>query len=240
MYQGNMYMFSIREITIKRIRYISAFLFLLCSGQTYTGNGWSKKVVSPLWQNTVRRTHAIRTGIARFYYTSNPENLLDQTNVPADIKLILDAHAHEVQNIFTCAARRKWKRICNEPWLPDYFIKHGVERYENAQRLGMFIQQRNLALMQVATKYLYHIPTRPYEVSNDNYWTIAKKVEGSHTRHIPHWNIPIHHEFPYLNDNQITQLRIIEKELPYKDLHGGNIIVTGKCITIIDTDRNAM
>src|SRR5437868_4396136 len=89
--------------------------------------------------------------------------------VPEEIKIILDKHASTWQELLAQWHARHDERagqnVMETPLLPGYFIKYGIERVSNAQRLKKVIDEHKLNLLSVAEKYLYHVPGRPMDLS---------------------------------------------------------------------------
>ncbi len=150
----------------------------------------------------------------------------DKTNVPDEVRAKLDAHAPEVRLIAKRFSKDKYacggKNVSTRRWLPGCYIKYGHERYYNAQYLANFIRERNLNLLGVAEKWLYHVPGRPYTLTSNNYVTIAKQVVPSN-------------DFDPI-DEHWTQLG----QLPHYDIQTSNFVLADGKIVIIDTDIHAM
>lgn len=153
----------------------------------------------------------------------------DKTNTPPEVTTILNQHNTEIKD-FSKQLRGEqllWgKGVWQPEWLPGYFIKGGIERVINAQRLQQFIDENNLDQIAVAKKYLYHVPGRPYKLSSDNYLVITQKAEG------------VHSDWESLSPTQHAQLlkvMDIHNDLDYK-----NFLVTPEKVTIVDTDSRSM
>ena len=162
--------------------------------------------------------------------------IFDYTDVPVDVRKELDKKPQEIQAImeqFESVTERSSGEDfarCHESWLPGYCIKYGVERVANAKRLREFIESNELNMVGVPKKYLYHIPTKPFDLDNDNYAVIAEKIEGNPTD-----------DAVTLRDIQRSQMVKVIQELPYIDFGATNILLgKDEKLTIIDTDAFAM
>jgi len=158
---------------------------------------------------------------------------MDSGSLPSEIKIVLNDHAVELQTLLNEYSSRSSARmganVSQKEWLPGYYIKYGIERVANAQKLKYVIDKYKLDLLSVPDKYLYHVPGRPEIESNENYLVIAKEVLGKQGRG------------QCINLQQVKQLCKIAVLAGHYDLHPANYVTTtdGK-ITIIDTDKQAM
>lgn len=156
--------------------------------------------------------------------------------LPAHVQALLDQHAQQLQILANAAHDqphlRMGRHVHEMPWLPGYFIKYGVKRFYNAQKLKSIIQAHRLNLLCVAKKYLYHIPGRPTTLSDKNYLVIVKKVEKDIS--------PSGDQRQILNLEQIQQLCYVALKARHYDLHTSNYILSKGKLVIIDTDSGAM
>lgn len=153
-------------------------------------------------------------------------------NLPYNTEVILDAHVSELKKFLDHCINNDRNQAdantCKKVWLPGYWIKYGVDRVRNAEKLKTTIQEQNLNLITVAEKYLYHIPGTPEQLTNENYLVIAENVSSAQGE-------------KKLSLEYAEQLCKAILHAKYYDLHTGNYILqkNGK-LTIIDTDSTAM
>lgn len=195
---------------------------LLCTNQSWTLQN-SRTVLQRLLATTCH--------IPKRFYCTNGS---DKTDVPAPIKALLDAHTREIQALSAECSRQGivvgGGGVRQVEWLPDWYIKYGIARYINAHIIKAFIAQNKLTLVSMANKFLYHIPHRSYDLSNDNYLVMAQKASGNH---IAGWHL--------LNGQQMDQLIKVELQLEHSDMRPANFVVDHNgIITIVDTDELAM
>lgn len=101
---------------------------------------------------------------------------------------ILNEHVEELQSLLSKynshSSARRGINVSTKPWLPGFFIKYGVERVINAERLKKVIEEHNLDLLSVPEKFLWHVPGRPAELTSENYLVIVNEVQGKNGKSI--------------------------------------------------------
>ncbi len=161
--------------------------------------------------------------------TKKTKEIIDE--LPTDVKNILDAHASELQELLKHADHnaRMGYNVRQKDWLPGYYIKNGIQRVKNAQKLNAVIEEYNLNLLCVPEKYVYHVPGRPDCVSDENYLVIVRKIDGNAGKG------------QCLNVEHVKQLCILAEAAPHYDLHPANYVLRKDgTLVIIDTDAHAM
>lgn len=155
--------------------------------------------------------------------------------VPNEIKQALDKKSHEL-----IALSSKWHERADTRMglntasvtLPNgekYYIKYGIERITNALKVKDVIAKHNLYLLSVPDKYLYHVPGKSEELSDENYLVIAKAIEGK---------CGLGSEIGFFHVQQLYCLAI---EANHYDMHCANYVLTDENkIVIIDTDKYSM
>lgn len=147
----------------------------------------------------------------------------------------LTFHKEELQNIHsewsTQSDYHQGFNVCEFSWLPEYFVKYGIERYENSVKLRNKIMELNLKSLAVPEKYLFRLYDDNMDTSNTNTIVIAKKINGR-----------IGKGSFQVNLDTVKQLCTIAMKTPHYDIHRMNLVLSesdGK-IYIIDTDVAAM
>lgn len=214
---------------MKDFRLLSALLVLSFAQQSYSQD---KPLSAQNWVTTAKT----------FLHGVTFDLVQDKTNVPANVKGLLDAHQQEMQSISDDCNKKNTdpkeqhygNSIFQRSWLPGYFIKWDVERYKNAQGLAIFIEKNRLKI-KVANKWLYHIPGKPFELTNENYLVIAEKAAGEHPPCTRTW------DRDHLSKSQLLQLKQIVNDVPFGDINPTNLTITSDgVVTIIDTDACTM
>lgn len=112
------------------------------------------------------------------------------------------------------------------PWLPHYLIKRDICRIEGMEKIRSCIETYSLDLITVPQKYIYHIPGRPQELNDSNYYIVEPKLAFKK-------NLP----FTVL---EVQQLQTIITHTGYSDLKKSNILrLENNQIAIIDTESSA-
>lgn len=170
-------------------------------------------------------------------YASAADPEVDQTDAPMEIRKTLKEHAQEMQALM--ARFSEEPNAVNGtnthifPWLPDYYVKYGVSRYLNAKNLDEMLALNGMSNdVEVAKKFLWHIPDKPYSVADDHYVVIAKKVTGTKPGEVP----LIH---PRIDAIFKSVQKIIHRGF-HIDMHENNYLITPEKAVIIDTDDEAM
>lgn len=158
-----------------------------------------------------------------------PKHLL----LSSDIQKALDSHASEIKEFLDkCIDKpnaRMGGNVCKKEWLPGYYIKYGIQRVSNAEKLKAVIKKHNLDLLTVAEKYQYHIPGNSDQLSDENYLTVVKEVSGHKG------------QGKNLSVKQVAQLCQVALHAKHYDLHPANYISQKDgTLMIIDTDSHAM
>lgn len=153
--------------------------------------------------------------------------------LPSDIQKALDCHATELKDfLYACNNQpeaRMGVNVCKKDWLKGYYIKYGIQRVHNAQKLAAVIKEHNLDLLSVPEKYAYHVPGTDYQLSDQNYVAIVKEVSGKKG------------QGQNLNEKQMKQLCQVALHAKHYDLHPANYIQQKDgTLVIIDTDARAM
>ncbi len=156
-----------------------------------------------------------------------------QAALPTETKKILDAHATDLTAILnTCKEHtdaRMGFNVSQQKWLPGYYIKYGIERVSNAQKLKHDIAALNLSLLSVPEKYIYQLPSTNGTPSNDNCLVIVKAVEHADNNN------------QKLTREHAKQLCTLAMRANHYDLHARNYLLKQDgTICIIDTDNHAM
>ena len=136
----------------------------------------------------------------------------------APVQTILDSHKQEL-----IEQKKKWDALGQDslvnsigvkqfPWLPDYYVKHGMGRIEGANILKQTIIDNNLNLLDVPDKGAYQD------------LVIAQKIKGTLA--------------PKLTLLQTQQLYVLMDLTHYWDAHGQNLVAANNKIYIIDTGGN--
>ena len=200
------------ELFMKNFR---LFVALLCLSSIYAAQSAERSTL----------LSACTAKISQAFCCGRDKNR-DKTNVSDEVRAKLDAHAPEVRLMATMFSKDKHacggKNVRTRRWLPGYYIKYGHERYRNAQYLENFVRERNLNLIGVAEKWLYHVPGRLYALTGENYLTISKEVVPSN-------------DFDPI-DEHWAQLG----QLPHYDIQTSNFVLADGKVVIIDTDIHAM
>lgn len=153
--------------------------------------------------------------------------------VPQDVAGILKNNTSKIKSFV-----EKCKELTNSPniadahygarvmhggtWLPDYYVKYGIKRVENAEKLKKFIETAKLCSLSVAQKYLYHIPGAPEELLDENYLVIAKEVKDGKEE---------------MSAEQAAQLYHLGYEGGLEDIEPSNYIITKNGqLVVIDTE----
>lgn len=154
--------------------------------------------------------------------------------IPEDVKGILAQHTQELGNLIEFYKQlpkaRLGRNIIQKDWLPDYFIKFGIQRMRNQQKLKRIIADEGFDALAVEDAYFYHIPGKSECLSDNNYIMITKKVLSK----------------PLADNNHLTlkqtqQLWQLALRAKHYDMHPGNYIIDENgTIVIIDTDEFAM
>lgn len=149
--------------------------------------------------------------------------------LPADAKKALDSHASELKEFLKKCNNGMGFNVCKKEWLPGYYIKYGIQRVNNAEKLKAIIKEHNLDLLSVPEKYLYHVPETADQLSDQNYVAVVKEVSGNHGKG------------QFLNEKQVKQLCKVALHAKHYDLHPANYISQKDgTLVIIDTDAHAM
>ncbi|MBS1987154.1 hypothetical protein JST99_04455 [Candidatus Dependentiae bacterium] len=208
---------------MKGFKLLSVLLLFLCANQSH---GQASPLLKQSWSAaTIATLHKLTFEVFRKDPALPPEVFATLTEHSDELKAFSD----ECGGYPLCGGRG----VRQFNWLPGWYIKHGIERFENTKKLNRFIEEHNLDLISPQTKYLLHVPGKPFKYSNKNYLVISKEV--------PRWR-------PALTLGDVAQemalnrqLNKVESELPHWDLQPRNIEDTPNgTVTIIDTDRYAM
>src|SRR5437016_4599728 len=63
-------------------------------------------------------------------------------------------------------------------WLPNFYVKFGIDRFYNAERLQQFIQQNDLDSMGVPQKYIYKYQGDNEQPSNCNSVVVVEEIKN--------------------------------------------------------------
>jgi hypothetical protein len=150
------------------------------------------------------------------------------TTLPSEVIQVLDQHADElIQMLKNC---RESEGHCptetgirHFPWLPQYLVKHTIDRLEGVEILQKCIEYYSLDRLTVPKKYLYHVPGRPSKLSNANYLVIVPVIKRMPERP--------------LTVEEVEQLCVLIHETYFWDIYSENLFFSedGK-ITLIDTE----
>ncbi len=157
---------------------------------------------------------------------------MDMYNIiPDDIKTYLDSHRDMVVKFLQIALRNPdQQNHFNVKYIVDIdcYIKFGIERYFNAQLLMNVVEQQQLDLIHIPTKYLYCVHPSD-NISNDNYIVVVPKVHGRSGYRA------------CLELDQTKQLLKLVINSNYYDMLTCNyILMNNRKIAVIDTDKFAM
>ena len=105
-----------------------------------------------------------RLALAQFALRSRPELIVEsKIDEEQAIQEALDEHCDKLVMLVKKAHNRRRPRhgVWQFDWLPGYYVKYGIRRFETAQMLAQSIQENGLDLIQVPEKRLFHIKGRP-------------------------------------------------------------------------------
>lgn len=172
---------------------------------------------------------------------SNNAYIREHTVSP-ELKDILDAHRKDIKKFikhcdeYSCkkmnsrelrklpGSLEKHTKAWQLPFLPGYFLKHGITRIEGAEKIRAAARSYGLNRITAPEKFLYHIPGRSYELNNLNYFIIAPKLHA-HKKHHP------------FTEQDVKQLCTLIKVTGYCDVHSRNIMrLENNQMAFIDTD----
>jgi len=116
-------------------------------------------------------------------------------------------------------------KVLKYSFLPEYYIKSGINRILGADRINQCIERCNLAYCAVARKYLYHVPGKPQNFDNKNYFVLAKTV---HEDEDTAFTLPM-----------VRDILTVFKETGFNDIFdNNNIIKSYNTAFFVDTDLN--
>lgn len=166
------------------------------------------------------------------------------SNTPPEIKKLLDENAADIEKFVTdVEGYKSWlpklrggASVITFKWLPNAFIKHGPERYFNHLMLKWFIEENDITTFTVAPKFLYHLPGRPNDISDDNYLVVSLVSPGflEDTR-------PYNRIFAPTSEKQKQDYQKIITIYERPELRPTNYLINAdNKVIIIDTDFIAM
>jgi hypothetical protein len=159
--------------------------------------------------------------LCTIFYITLLSTGLRGSELPQDVRIILDQHSLELPELLKC-------RHAKKDWLPRYIMKCGIERVAHSEKLRQVIHNNKLYLLNVPRKYVYQICDKDKAPNNQNSIVVAEYIQGT-----PGINAT-------LNLQQTQQLYCAAIHTPYYDMHCFNYIVTNQTVHIIDTDSRAM
>lgn len=171
------------------------------------------KSISFLFSFSIAFTISASTDFRKKYEVNEP------------LKKVLDEHAgaiaHKLKEV------RSWKLkkhgVWRFSWLPDYYVKFNLARIHGMEKMKSCIAAKNLDLLKLPDKRIYHVKGTPRTLNNYSYAVVIEKVKAQNRRP--------------LNLKQIQQMCKLIKETGYISMTSTNYIRTeGDTITLIDTE----
>ncbi len=157
------------------------------------------------------------------------EALIKKYAAPQHIIDILEQHTDFfLKIIHECTMGDCKKDYGNLVWqfdtLPGYYVKYGVNRIKGLEKIRECIETFNLNRLTVSKKYLYHIPGKDIEFTDENYWVVAEEQKPA--------PIPL-----VINLEEAKQMFTLIDETGFYDFQPHNIIRnTDNKLAIIDTE----
>jgi hypothetical protein len=106
----------------------------------------------------------------------------------------------------------------------NYFLKTGVKRRIDAEKIMSMIKLFGFQKVKVPPKQLFHIPGQPLVLSDENYYVVVMLVEGSEAK------------FSNLNAKDAEELLLTAYNSSLWDLTRDNVIFDGRTYWLIDTE----
>ena len=151
---------------------------------------------------------------------------IEKYSVDSEIQATLDEHHEQItKKIKNFKKSGNGKHgVWTFPWLPGYYVKYNLERIYGMALMNHAIKMRNLDLLTVPDKRIYHIKGSPDHVCNDNYLVVVKAVNGIKTP-------------KPLNLKQVRQMSTLIKKTGYLSLTVTNYIqLENDRLALIDTE----
>ncbi len=209
---------------MRGFKLLSVLLLFLCANQSH---GKASPLLKQSWSAaTIATLHKLTFEVFRKDPALPPEVFATLTEHSDELKAFSDECAG-YKNLTHGHGVRRFN------WLPGWYIKHGIDRFENTKKLNRFIEENNLHLISPQPKYLLHVPGRPFKYSSKNYLVISKGV--------PHECFPSNKDDVAQQMALVCQLDKVESKLPHLDMQARNMRTKPNgTVTIIDTDGYAM
>ncbi len=158
------------------------------------------------------------------------EAFIRKYSVPPSIGAILDGHVLEYtpkyyiwyQNVVGGHVHDE-HLVWSFDELPGYLLKYPLSRIRGLEIMQECIEKHHLDRLVVPKKYIYHVRGAKRELTDENYFVLAEKLEGKQ---------------PFqFDDEEVRQICILLRETGYRDFLAQNVLrLTNNKIAFIDTE----